>query len=233
MRSMNISKITPLIINNSKVTLPAIRYDFSTFFHQASTSKKAIASPVSEVSAKILKSLMHSETIFAKTFITERSAGKKVPVYITKFERSDKKYLYLKDENTEKLGSIVLEFPQQNSFKAPKSDTYSLEVTSLESVNKGNSMSPFRGIGTELLKAAVKESKRCGYDGRIHLMAYDSHPPTPFYYKCGLRFLDDNKNKLMEQFLASSKIENVVLDDTIKKGYMYLPSENVDKLLAM
>ncbi len=232
---MNISKITPKLTSEIKTNLPAIRYRVLDVPIKAVPIQLDSDLPLSNVSAKILKSLIHAETISSKTFIKERNSGVLVPVYITKFEREGKKYLNLKDENACKLGYLDMEKPQQGYFNNPIGDDYiynSMEVTTLESVNKGCKASPYSGIGTELLKAAVLESKKSGYNGRLHLMAYNSHPPTPFYYKCGFRFLDSEKNSLMEKFLSSSASNSSInFDEPIQKGLMYLPDENIDYLL--
>lgn len=229
-------KIIQTIANKTKLTLLAVRY----------TSKKPDWKPeldtvckevsVSEINPVMLRALFPAEKILLKSRISVRETGEKIPAYITKFERQENKYLYLKNANADKLGSATIA-PYQGGFcRSIVGGDYiynSLELVSLESANKGNKASPFRGIGTELLKAAVKESKTSGFNGRLHLMAQDAHPPTPFYYKCGLRFVDEKKNKLMEEFLNALKSENKALDDSIKKGLMYLPDENIEKLLAL
>lgn len=84
-----------------------------------------------------------------------------------------------------------------------------------------------------MLKAAVLESKNSGYVGRIFLRAYDVKPPTPFYYKCGLRFFEDDKNKAMASYLANNASSGLQLEESIKRGLMYLPEENIDKLLNL
>lgn len=164
--------------------------------------------------------------------IIDRTTGKTVPTELGIIERDNKMYFNLKTKNSENLGYATLEYPQRGLFKIPMGDDYiynSMELTTLETINKGNGLSPYKGIGTELIKSAIKESKKRGFNGRIHLMAYDAKPPTPFYYKCGLRFVDENKNKLMENFL---KTKGAQLDEKIQQGLMYLPDENIEKLLS-
>ena len=234
---MNELKIVQNSIQKQCKTLPAVRYNIANWMKQGCPQQTVSQDrPVSNVCANILKSLMHSETVLSRTALKDRTTGKTIPAYITKFEREGNKYLYLKDENANKLGYAVAELPQRGYFKAPIGDDYiynSMELTALESVNKGNKQSPYRGIGTELLKAAVRESKKSGFNGRIHLMAYDSHPPTPFYFKCGLRFVQEDKNKLMEEYLKNSKTQNIKLPENLESGLMYLPDENIEKLLSL
>lgn len=163
--------------------------------------------------------------------IINRVSGKIIPTEISKIKKDNKIYFNLRTKDGKTLGYSTLEYPQKGYFKTSMGDDYiynSMELTTLETINKGNSLSPYKGIGTELIKAAVKESKRLGYNGRIHLMAYDAKPPTPFYYKCGLRFVDEDKNKLMETFIKTTGSR---LDPKIQYGLMYLPEENIEKLL--
>lgn len=233
---MNVSAISPKIFSVKKSTLPAIRYNFGSVLPQTPTNSTNLERPVSEVCANVLKSLMQSEMFIAKTYVTDRNSKKKVRAYITRFERQGKKFLYIKDDETKKLGYMVLEKPQRGMFSFSMGDDYiynSMEATVLETINKGCGASVYRGIGTELLKAAVNESKKSGFGGRIHLMAYDSHPPTPFYYKCGLRFVDEEKNKLMQEYIESNaQGVQTELIESIKQGLMYLPEENISSLLA-
>ncbi|MBE7706576.1 MAG: GNAT family N-acetyltransferase [Cyanobacteria bacterium SIG30] len=41
----------------------------------------------------------------------------------------------------------------------------------------------YRGAGTALIKEVIKESKRQGYDGKVHLCCYHDPSPCAFYYK--------------------------------------------------
>ena len=81
--------------------------------------------------------------------------------------------------------------------------------------------------------AAVKESIANGYGGRIHLMAYNSKPPTIFYYKSGLKFLNNEKDKLMQKYLSTPAAQRGELPKNLQSGLMYLPKENIKKLLAL
>lgn len=234
---MSIMKVitkSPQIIPINKTILPAV--NSSNMLKQLPLKSLESERPVSEVCSKILKSLAHSEMIVAKTFLTDRDSNLKRAAYITKFERQNKKFLYIKDDGIKNLGYIVLEKPQGGMFNFPMGEDYiynSMEATALETVNRGCGASVYRGIGTELLKAAVNESKKSGYGGRLYLMAYDSHPPTPFYYKCGLRFLDGEKNKLMQEYIErKAKGVETELIESIRQGLMYLPEENINSLLA-
>lgn len=172
-----------------------------------------------------------SKSIKKSPQIIDRLTGKTIPTEINTINKNNKIYFNLKTQNGETLGYATLEYPQRGYFKFPMGDDYiynSMELTTLETINKGNSLSPYKGIGTELIKSAVKESKKQGFKGRIHLMAYNEKPPTPFYYKCGLRFVDETKNGIMETFLNT---KGAKLDPKIQQGLMYLPDENIEQLL--
>lgn len=56
----------------------------------------------------------------------------------------------------------------------------------------------YKGIGTELLKLAVLESQKRGFEGKIKLTASNEPPPFVFYYKNN--FLPDKKDA---QYLAA------------------------------
>lgn len=233
---MNVNKVIPKIVGKVKEVTYSSGFNKLDCAKAVSNPVNYSEAPVSAEAAKILKSLMHSETISGKTFLIERDTGKKIPIFVTKFERGDKKYLYLKDENCQKLGHLALEKPQRGYFQTAVGDDYiynSMEMTELESINKGHKLSKYRGIGIELFKFAVLESKKSGFNGRLHLMAYNSVPPTPFYYKIGLRFIDDNKNKMMEDFIKMSANSQIELPEKIRQGLIYLPDENIDKLLNL
>lgn len=101
-----------------------------------------------------------------------------------------------------------------------------------------------KGTGKELVKQAVADSKKLGYDGKVWLDACGGSlpsrmsalagekiksTPVPFYYKCGFRFKDESLNKL-----AQEGIEN--LNKGLKyngpnEGVMFLADEAISKIL--
>ncbi len=235
---MNIPELAIKSIKEQNKFLPAVNYKNVTLMSQQGNScdECITQTQVSSVSAKFLKTLFPNEKIALKSFVTCRENGKNIPVYITKFEKQDKIYFYLKDEQADKLGYATLSYPSGGVFKVPMGKDYiynSMELVALESKNQARKFSPYRGIGTELLKAAVKESKAKGFGGRIHLMAYDKNSPVLFYYKNGLRFTSSEKDVLMQKFLSTPAAQRGELPPDLQSGLMYLPEENIEKLLAM
>ena len=234
---MNQLKTAYKIITNTKEFLPAIRYKNITTIPENNLNNELVPkAPIPFVNSQILKTLFSDEKIAAKTFLTFRENGKKVPAYITKFEKTDKIHLFIKNEQADKLGYASIGFPQNGAFKKPIGRDYiynSMELLSLESKNNANRESPYRGIGTELLKAAVKESKAKGFGGRLHLMAYDAKPPTIFYYKNGFKFTSKEKDILMQKYLSTPSEQRGNLPEDLQCGLMYLPEENIEKLLAL
>ena len=231
-------QVTTKLIKDSRNFLPAIRQKNVVTIptHYTLNKKPQAGVPSASISAQFAKLLRPSEKIAAKTFLTNRQTGQKIPVYVTKFERDDKIHLYIKNEQADKLGYAAMVFPYGGVFKKPIGNDYiynSVELVSLESKNQARKSSPFRGIGTELLKAAVKESIANGYGGRIHLMAYNSKPPTIFYYKSGLKFLNNEKDKLMQKYLSTPAAQRGELQQNLQSGLMYLPKENIKKLLVL
>lgn len=98
-----------------------------------------------------------------------------------------------------------------------------------------------KGAGTALLQEAVKESIKQGYGGRIVLDAGAigngiTRSPLPFYFKMGLRCCNENNDKVFR------KLPTEILDKLhttspqfggIGAQKMYLPIENIDRLLSL
>ncbi len=236
---MSQSQIATSLIKETKEFFPAIRYKKIIQIPQQKQSSNIASGkqiPSTLINSKFLKTLFPTEKIVAKTCLTYRESGQKTPAYITKFEKDNKIHLYIKNEQADKLGYASLCRPQGGIFKKPIGKDYiynSMELTALESRNQARKNSPYRGIGTELLKAAVKESKANGFGGKIHLMAYDAKPPTVFYYKNGLKFTNTEKDLLMQKYLNTPANLRGELPQELQSGLMYLPEENIEKLLAM
>ena len=230
---MSSIKIAKKVITN----LPAIRYEYKLPVHSNVSCENQIAKlPDYKVSAQVLNSLFTSEKIAAKTSLTLRETKQQVPAYITKFEKENTIHLYIKNEQADKLGYASLAYPAGGFCKTPIGEDYiynSMSLIALESKNNACKASPYRGIGSELLKAAVRESQKLGFGGRIHLMAYDAKPPIVFYYKNGLRFLNNEKDVLMQKYLNTPKEIRGEIPQELQSGMMYLPDENIAKLLAL
>lgn len=86
----------------------------------------------------------------------------------------------------------------------------SLEVAHLRTTE--NKDREFKGIGTELLKQAVIESKNEGFEGRLTLFAMHTPPPVCFYYKNNFR-MQEIRNKKRQPVIRYSCKNNINLSD--------------------
>ena len=78
-------------------------------------------------------------------------------------------------------------------------------------INQIYSHKKYKGIGTELIKKLVQESKKRGCEGRICLNTTTTKPekgsPIPFYYKLGFEASNKQKHKEIKKALeAGNKI---------------------------
>ena len=98
-------------------------------------------------------------------------------------------------------------------------------------INSLASSKKFKGIGTELVKSVVRESKRRGYEGRVCLNASVVEPefgsPIPFYSKLGFQSSDLNKQIIIDYVMKN----DLSLPDNCQSATMFLPKEAIDKLL--
>lgn len=230
---MKIKNILPTILYNNDKKLPLV-IDKSA--EKIKNVSKQVTGFFSKETATALRSVFHSSKIIRKTVLRSASSGESVPAYITKTGNNMISSFVLRNAADErKLGTAMLMRADEPSFANEKIKNYmlnSLELVSLTSINSGSKTGFYKGIGTELIKECVRESINKGFQGRIHLDAFDRRPPTPFYFKCGFRFPDEEKNILMKEFLEG-KTKNNFLPDSIKQGLMYLPDENIPKVLEL
>lgn len=172
--------------------------------------------------AKIDLHLMSGERILSKVKLYQKSTAQKVTAYLTEFKNKDTISLLIRNENgDEVLGSARLIKKNASSVYKTGQTSGEIEVERIDTVNKGKGLSDFKGIGTILMRAAKKISEREGFDGRLVLRACNEVSPTLFYYKLGLRFTSEEKNRLMEQFLKKTNAKKV--PDKISCGIMYQP----------
>ncbi len=92
------------------------------------------------------------------------------------------------------------------------------------------SPTPHEGAGTEAMQALVEKSMLDDDTlGRVILyMAQLSDEDTSpkFFYKLGFRYIDPDSNKELKEC-----IEKNIFEFRMPPGYMYLPKENIQKLL--
>lgn len=230
---MKIKNILPAISYNNDRNLPEL---INKGTEKIKGASKQVNEFFSKETATALRSVFHSSKIVRKTVLRSASSGEAVAAYITKTGNNMISSFVLRNAADEKkLGTAMLMRADEPSFANEKIKDYmlnSLELVSLTSINSGSKTGFYKGIGTELIKECVRESINKGFRGRIHLDALDRRPPTPFYFKCGFRFPDEEKNILMKEYLEG-KIKNNFLPDSIKQGLMYLPDENISKVLEL
>lgn len=184
-----------------------------------------------------VSSRIYGKDVFEAAELSLRKSDKKVPAYISRDEHDDLVSFGIYVKNEWELGGIIIQTPEQaESVCFDSSDFFrkfakkSMYVDYLYSDNDGHELSKYKGIGTELIKSAVRESIRNGYKGRLILSAANGYAsPVPFYYKCGFRFEDEDANKSMEEFLRS-KSKN--LPSSLSHGIMYLSEEKAKELVG-
>lgn len=156
----------------------------------------------------------------------------KEKIYITRNNSvANEANFYEYDKNSKLIGKMHIEANvDRDCLGAPQEykDKGFSYIESLQTANVGKGRSPYKGLGTEMLKSAVEYSKEQGHEGRIGLLALNQSgvSPTPFYFKNGLRFRGEDMNNLMQDYLAG---KTDIFPDS---GFMYLPEENIEKLLA-
>ena len=98
-------------------------------------------------------------------------------------------------------------------------------------INSIVSNKQYKGIGTELIKSIVRESKRRGFEGRVCLNASVVEPklgsPIPFYSKLGFEASDINKQIIIDYVMKN----DLQLPNNCQSATMFLPQEAISKLL--
>ena len=136
--------------------------------------------------------------------------------------------------SSRKLSKATYNFPQ-NYKDANENLLAHIHIDSLSSAHIQ------KGTGTALLQEAVKESIKQGYGGRIVLDAGAigngiTRSPLPFYFKMGLRCCNENNDKVFRKL--PPEILDKLHTTSIQFGgigaqKMYLPVENISRLLSM
>lgn len=208
---------------------------FGSFFRRTRENKDTFVK--TSDNNDFVSSRIYGKDVFEAAELSLRKSDKKVPVYISRDEHDDLVSFGIYVKNEGELGGIIIQTPEQaESVCFDSSDFFrkfakkSMYVDYLYSDNDGYELSKYKGIGTELIKSAVRESIRNGYKGRLILSAANGYAsPVPFYYKCGFRFEDEDANKSMEEFLRS-KSKN--LPSSLSHGIMYLSEEKAKELVG-
>lgn len=121
-------------------------------------------------------------------------------------------------------GGVVLGIPDGYTEK-------SLWISSL--ATEGSSGN---GLGAEMIKQAVVDSKKAGFEGRVALNATrlgrSRRTPVPFYWKLGFRTTDAGINAEIEKGMQELAKTGKYPDSAPQVQNMYLPDDAIQKILA-
>ncbi len=89
---------------------------------------------------------------------------------------------------------------------------------------------PFEGAGTEAMQSLVEKSMldddTCGRIILYMSQLSDKDTSPKFFYKLGFRYTEENSNIILKEM-----IDKNIYEFYLPPGYMYLPKENIQKLL--
>lgn len=92
------------------------------------------------------------------------------------------------------------------------------------------------GLGAEMIKQAVVDSKKAGFEGRVALNATrlgrSRRTPIPFYWKLGFRTTDAGINAEIEKGMQELATTGKYPDRAPQVHNMYLPDDAIQKILA-
>lgn len=170
----------------------------------------------------------------------EKTLVKDAKIKYRKIKRSDKYTVYgdwkndYVDEVTVEITNSpeIAELRQKYrliTFKNPVSKT--LYLKNCYKIDFIEAPQRYQGAGTKAVKALVERSLADkDTEGRIVVNAEiidEKTSPAGFFYKLGFRFVDNNQNDKMEAWVR----EKTILNAPQLTGMMYLPKENINKLL--
>lgn len=159
-------------------------------------------------------------------------------------------YIELKDKNGNKVKAILIHNKKSKSMylmrgqdvlggtlysftNAPiKGDNYPDYYKNQKYlfINQIYSHKKYKGIGTELIKKLVQESKKQGFEGRICLNASTTKPekgsPIPFYYKLGFEASNKQKHEQIKKALESGK----KIPASCESVTLFLPENAIKRL---
>lgn len=99
-------------------------------------------------------------------------------------------------------------------------------------INSLNSTKELKGIGTQLVKAVVRESQKLGLSGRVSLNTSTVNKkvgtPVPFYYKLGFKSVDSQIQAKIEK----SMLDHKPIPADCEATTMYLPKEKIAEILS-
>ncbi|MDD3236861.1 MAG: GNAT family N-acetyltransferase [Candidatus Gastranaerophilales bacterium] len=97
-------------------------------------------------------------------------------------------------------------------------------------INSINSSKEYKGVGTQLVRECVRESRRRGFDGRLCLNTTTTKPdfgsPVPFYYKMGFQAADKDKQSMIEAAINNG----APIPASCTAVTMFLPKDVIEKI---
>lgn len=153
-------------------------------------------------------------------------------------------YVVSNPKDNKSLGYAILSFGDTNIMAGPvpkhlkdyfADAPYLKKIISYKFDDDGEELN-LAGVGTNLVKCALKESIKTGHQGKLAVLACDTqnpfNAPTIFYHKLGFKFINDAKEEKINELEAEGNLTTeAALDKSINIGVMYLPKENIPRLL--
>lgn len=169
--------------------------------------------PASSIKANFMPSFGFYKKI-SNAVIYDRETGNAVNAAI-KREEFGNYYSYKMFVNGKEAGYMDVDFDAiipEDDYAAIVNDNQCPEITHLRSIMGDK----YAGIGTQLVKAAVKESYNKGQNGCLWLKTETGYAytlsnyrcnenPIPFYYKCGFRSINPKTDEYIKKCLENSE----------------------------
>lgn len=173
--------------------------------------------PLPSLQSNFMPSFGHYKKV-SNALIYERDTGRAVNAVI-KREEYGNFYSYKMFVQGKEAGYMDVDFDAiipEDDYPAIVNDNHCPEITHLRSLSGDK----YSGIGTELVKAAVKESYKHGKSGCLWLRTetgyafslsdYRSNEnPIPFYYKCGFKALNPQTDEYIKKCLETSNFNKL------------------------
>ncbi|MBR3889488.1 hypothetical protein IKJ53_03145 [bacterium] len=170
----------------------------------------------------------------------EKPLVKDAKIKYRKIKRSDK-YTVYGDWKNDYVDEVTIEITNSPeiaelrqkyrliTFKNPVSKT--LYLKNCYKIDFIEAPQRYQGAGTKAVKSLVERSLADkDTEGRVVVNAEiidEKTSPAGFFYKLGFRFVDNNQNDKMETWIK----EKTIINAPQLTGMMYLPKENINKLL--
>ncbi len=216
--SNNISTIKPKTLEKIIEQMEYIpQIETQEYFLDKINNCEEFYKTISRESPNFVNQMLGKNKLLRKTQLFDRRTEKREDAFIFKSLITNNITIHTKKEN---LGCITLNNALDKFVQGKKLDRMSqsyknndfLEVRALKTANLGSDKSPYKGIGTELLKQAIIESNKLGHKGRIALVAENYDDITGKDAHCFYEHLGFTKNHFGMIFaLDEEKIADFLL----------------------